>query len=78
MMQHVTYYRVSTEQQGESKLGLDAQKDVVLRFLGNSAPLAEFTEVESGKLHRNRPQLMAALALGKKRRQPSLSRSSTA
>jgi hypothetical protein len=30
--------------------------------------VAEFTEVESGKLHTNRPQLLAALEMCRKRR----------
>ncbi|HEX3747658.1 MAG TPA: recombinase family protein [Bryobacteraceae bacterium] len=67
-MLHVGYYRVSTSQQGESGLGLAAQKEVVLRFIGNDPLLAEFTEVESGKRHKNRPQLLAALELCKKRK----------
>ena len=64
----VSYFRVSTLQQGESGLGLAAQKDIVLRFLGNTPPIAEFTEVESGKRHKNRPQLLAAMELCKKKK----------
>jgi DNA invertase Pin-like site-specific DNA recombinase len=37
-----------------------------MRFVGNTPLIAEFTEVESGKRHDNRPQLQAALALCKK------------
>ena len=40
-MQHVAYYRVSTTQQGESGLGLAAQKELVQRFVGNVPLLAE-------------------------------------
>lgn len=67
----VAYYRVSTAQQGQSGLGLEAQRDAVMRYLsaGGWPPLAEFTEVETGKgsnaLDR-RPQLQAALAFAKK------------
>ena len=63
----VAYYRVSTAQQGHSGLGLDAQREAVMRYLSNGGwpPLAEFTEIETGKganaLDR-RPQLQAALA----------------
>ena len=47
----VAYYRVSTAQQGHSGLGLDAQREAVMRYLSNGGwpPLAEFTEVETGK-----------------------------
>lgn len=66
----VTYYRVSTAQQGQSGVGLDTQREAVMRYLSNGAwpPLAEFTEVETGKgtnaLDR-RPQLQAALAFAR-------------
>ena len=67
----VAYYRVSTAQQGHSGLGLDAQREAVMRYLSNGGwpPLAEFTEVETGKganaLDR-RPELQAALAFARK------------
>lgn len=67
----VAYYRVSTAQQGQSGLGLEAQREAVMRHLsqGGWPPLAEFTEVETGKgsnaLDR-RPQLQAALAFARK------------
>ncbi len=67
----VAYYRVSTERQGRSGLGLEAQREAVARFLsaGGWPPLAEFTEVETGKgsnaLFR-RPQLRAALECARK------------
>lgn len=67
-MQHIAYYRVSTAQQGESGLGIAAQKELVMRFLGNAPLIAEFTEIESGKRHKNRPQLLAALELCKRKR----------
>ena len=69
----VAYYRVSTQKQGHSGLGLDAQKAAVASYLkgGGWSIVAEFTEVETGKgadaLDR-RPQLRAALALCKKRK----------
>jgi len=62
-MQTVAYYRVSTKQQGKSGLGLDAQRTAVLGLL-EQPPIAEFTEVESGKRN-DRPQLAAALAYAK-------------
>ena len=60
----VAYFRVSTKRQGDSGLGLEAQKSAVQRFLqgGTWNLLAEFTEIESGKLDR-RPKLQEALRL---------------
>jgi len=65
----VAYYRVSTRRQGESGLGLDAQRAAVLehcRATGGEL-LAEFTEVESGTC-RTRPKLAAACRLAKSRK----------
>ena len=63
----VAYYRVSTQRQGVSGLGLEAQRKAVSDYLAGNAPLAEFTEIESGR-KKNRPQLIAALALAKKQK----------
>ncbi len=59
----VAYYRVSTERQGRSGLGLDAQREAVARHVAAAGGevLADFQEVESGKRN-DRPQLAAALA----------------
>lgn len=64
---HVAYYRVSTGKQGRSGLGLEAQREAVRAYLngGSWELIAEFTEVESGKRHENRPELQAALELCK-------------
>lgn len=67
----VAYYRVSTQQQGRSGLGLEAQRKVVADYLngGRWTLVAEFTEIETGKGANaldKRPQLRAALALCKK------------
>jgi len=58
----VAYYRVSTEAQGRSGLGLDAQREAVRRYLngGDWSLVAEYTEVESGRKD-DRPQLRSAL-----------------
>ena len=63
----VSYYRVSTDRQGRSGLGLDAQKEAVQQRLngGRWQLVAEFVEIESGK-RAKRPQLDAALAACKK------------
>src|SRR5271156_2930057 len=63
----VSYLRVSTDRQGQSGLGLEAQRKAVLDYLnGGRWKLAEeFVEVESGKRN-NRLQLAAALAACKR------------
>lgn len=69
----VSYLRVSTERQGRSGLGLEAQRQAVARYTKDMGAelVAEFEEVETGKgsnaLDR-RPQLRAAVALAKKKR----------
>ena len=68
MRTYVGYFRVSTARQGQSGLGLDAQRSAVTAHLEQQGGtlLCEFTEVETGKgaspLDR-RPELRAALAL---------------
>lgn len=60
----VTYCRVSSRSQGESGLGLEAQKAAVEAYLNGGAwtVCGEFVEVESGKSDLNRPQLHRAIA----------------
>lgn len=62
MCKVVAYYRVSTESQGRSGLGLQAQRDAISALCQQRSweILAEFTEVESGKRD-DRPQLSGAL-----------------
>ncbi len=64
--QYITYYRVSTQRQGVSGLGLDAQRATVEQYLLGSARMSigEFIEVETGKganALEKRPQLRLAL-----------------
>jgi DNA invertase Pin-like site-specific DNA recombinase len=60
----VAYYRVSTQQQGASGLGIEAQKAAVASHVATTAGaiIHEFEETESGKRN-DRPQLAAALCL---------------
>jgi len=63
MTDYVGYFRVSTDRQGRSGLGLEAQREAVTRFIdGRGALLAEYTEIESGGKN-DRPALSDALAL---------------
>ncbi|NTF34267.1 recombinase family protein [Rhizobium skierniewicense] len=63
--QFVAYYRVSTQRQGESGLGLEAQRKAVADYTAaKGIVVAEFTEIESGGKF-SRPQLNAALAHAK-------------
>jgi DNA invertase Pin-like site-specific DNA recombinase len=67
----VTYYRVSTQAQGRSGLGLEAQRAAVEHYLRSREGklIGEFTEIETGKganaLER-RPELRSALDLCRK------------
>lgn len=67
-MQTVAYYRVSTKRQGVSGLGLEAQRSAVLEYAQRNGGqiIREFTEVESGKRHDNRPELMQAIPFARR------------
>src|SRR5215831_11576551 len=58
----VSYLRVSTDKQGKSGLGIEAQRNAVAEYLngGNWSLVKEFVEVESGK-HSDRPKLAEAV-----------------
>ena len=60
----VSYLRVSTARQGQSGLGLEAQRASVEDFLngGQWKVIKEFVEIESGS-HNDRPELAKAMAL---------------
>jgi DNA invertase Pin-like site-specific DNA recombinase len=66
----VAYRRVSTQKQGESGLGLEAQETAIQAYQRNTGSriIAEFTEVETGKKDEmeNRPELLKAIARAKR------------
>ena len=66
-IQYVAYLRVSTQKQGFSGLGIEAQKEIIENYLSHKNPIAEYIEVESGrKTERGRPKLKEALELCRK------------
>jgi DNA invertase Pin-like site-specific DNA recombinase len=60
-MKFIAYYRVSTDKQGQSGLGLEAQRKAVADYLNGGKPIKAYTEVESGKRTTNRPKLAEAI-----------------
>lgn len=62
----VSYLRVSTERQGKSGLGLEAQREAVGRHVAGAGGrlIREYVEVESGRKN-DRPKLVEALAHAK-------------
>ena len=61
MRKYIAYYRVSTQKQGVSGLGLDAQRSEVARFVERGGVLVtEYQDIESGK-NNNRPNLIRAI-----------------
>src|SRR5918995_1809339 len=67
----VAYYRVSTDRQGRSGLGIEAQRAAVEAFAATSGftIISEHTEVETGKgadAIDRRPELAAALSAARK------------
>ena len=59
----IGYFRVSSFRQGESKLGLEAQREAVFNYTGGCL-LAEFTDIASGKSN-ERPELLKAIEFAK-------------
>ncbi len=65
----IAYYRVSTDRQGKSGLGLEAQRNAVVDYLngGKWDLIEEYVEIESGK-RQDRPKLIKALEACKKKK----------
>lgn len=65
----ISYYRVSTQKQGRSGLGLEAQRRAVADYLngGEWELLDEYVEIESGR-RKDRPQLKAALDMCRRKK----------
>ena len=64
MTKFVAYFRVSTDRQGQSGLGLDAQRQAVAQYIGDQELVAEFTEIESGR-KTDRTELAQAMSFKK-------------
>ena len=62
---YVSYLRQSTKKQSLSNLGIEAQREIIQKHLGQIQPIAEFVETESGK-KTDRPKLAEALDLCRK------------
>jgi len=66
MTKYIAYYRVSTQKQGNSGLGLEAQRTDVSRFVERGGTLiSEYQDIESGK-NNDRPNLIKAIEECKK------------
>lgn len=62
---YVSYLRQSTKKQSLSNLGIEAQREIIQKHLGQIKPIAEFVETESGRKS-DRPKLAEALELCRK------------
>ena len=62
---YVSYLRQSTKKQSLSNLGIEAQREIIQKHLGQIKPIAEFVETESVRKS-DRPKLAEALELCRK------------
>ncbi len=64
MIKYVAYYRVSTERQRFSGLGLESQKSLVGNYIASRGTIIqEFTEIESGTRKKKRVEIHKAIKL---------------
>jgi len=61
MGEYMANCRFSTDRQSALGLVLEAQRQALQRHLGAGQLVRKFTDIESGRRHSNRPQLLAAL-----------------
>jgi hypothetical protein len=62
----VSYYRASTQKQGEFGLGIQGQKNAVKSYVGkNGLMIGEFTEIETGTRKKKRTEIYKAIELAK-------------
>lgn len=68
-MEYISYLRVSTKKQGDSGLGLDAQRDQIERYVSSKGGviIKEFVEIKSGT-SRKRKLLKEAVVLSNERK----------
>ena len=60
IMKYIAYIRVSTEKQGKSGLGLEAQKEIIKHYVDETDIVAWYEEVHSGKDLNMLPELQKA------------------
>lgn len=66
MKKYVAYYRVSTQKQGNSGLGLQAQKNAVANYISDNGNIVgEFTEIETGTRKKKRIEIYKAIEQAK-------------